>query len=75
MTPEERQAFQNLLNAVRVLEACQNNTENGIELSEPVSETDPKLLDKLDQTCDHTLGSDYFRDEQFPYCPKCGEKL
>ena len=61
MTPEERQAFQNLLNAVRALEALR---------PEPVSETDPKLSE-----CGHTLGSDYFRDETFPFCPKCGEKL
>ena len=41
-----------------------------LDKPEPVSETDPKLSE-----CDHALGSDYFRDEQYPYCPKCGEKL
>ena len=73
MNAEERQAFQNLLNAVKVLEACQNNTENGIELTEPVSETDPKC-DHLDTRLrdDHRPFAEF---DDFAYCPKCGEKL
>ena len=65
--------FEKVLDA---LEACQNNTENGIELPEPVSETDPKLLE-----CDHLdtrLRDDHrpFAEfDDFVFCPKCGEKL
>ena len=71
--------FEKVLNA---LEACQNNTENGIVLPELVSETSPKLQDKLDQTCDHatsmweTLGEDEpFVSVRFNYCPRCGVRL
>lgn len=62
MTPDERQALTNVVNAWRDLIKVLNSPE-------PVSETDPKLSD-----CDNNHIK-YREVGIYLACPKCGEKL